>query len=604
MFRKDIVSLLHRIENLVSILILSALAVLPILEIVVRKFFQASVPGSAAFVQHFTLWIGFLGAAIAAREGRLLSLTAGPSLLQGGKRAVAEIFSGAVGAAVSVLLCIASLELVRAEAQGGTELVLGIPVWAAQAVMPVGFALIALRLGLHASETWFGRLIVAVLVAAIVSLGYFENLPGSGVLVPGILVLLAALALGAPIFVGLGGMAILLFWNASIPIASVPAETYRLVASPTLPTIPLFTLAGYILAESHAARRLVQVFRALFGWMPGGVAVASAAVCAFFTSFTGGSGVTILALGGLLFPMLLQDRNPEKFSLGLLTAGGSLGLLFPPSLPIILYGITAHTPINEMFLGTLLPGVLLFVLLAGWGMRQGILSGVVRTRFDLKEAAIALWEAKWEVLLPIITLVGIFGGFATLVEAAALTALYAFGVEFLIYRDLSIVRDLPRIVTSAATLIGGVLIILGVALGFTNYLVDADIPTAALEWIQSYIHSPLMFLLILNVFLLIVGCLMDIYSAIVVVVPLILPMGEAFGIHPVHLGAIFLANLELGYLTPPVGLNLFLASYRFERPLPEIYRAAVPMLLILGIGVLIITYVPWLSTALLSLLPK
>lgn len=593
-------SVLHRIENLTSVTILLILAVLPILEILIRKFFLAGIPGSTIFVQHFTLWIGFLGAAIAARDGKLLALTAGPALLRGFAKIIAQIFAGAVGCAISILLCIASIELIQAEAAGGKELILGISVWMTQIAMPVGFALVAIRLGLRASEGWFGRTLVFILVAVIVSLGYFEELPGSGILIPGILIILVAIALGAPIFVGLGGMAVLLFWNESVPIASVPAETYRLVVSPTLPTIPLFTLAGYILAESNASYRLVRVFRAFFGWIPGGVAVVSAAVCTFFTSFTGGSGVTILALGGLLFPMLLQDRNPERFSLGLLTAGGSLGLLFPPSLPIILYGITAHTPINEMFLGALLPGVLLFILLAGWGMLQGTLSGVERTRFNLKEAMVALWEAKWEILLPLITLVGIFGGFATLVEAAALTALYALVAEFLLHRDLRIGQDLPRIVTSAATLIGGVLIILGVALGFTSYLVDADIPTIALEWVQSYIHSPWVFLLVLNIFLLIVGCLMDIYSAIIVVVPLILPMGEAFGIHPVHLGAIFLANLELGYLTPPVGLNLFLASYRFERPLPEIYRAALPMLAILGIGVLIITYFPWLSTILLS----
>ncbi|MCI0529318.1 MAG: TRAP transporter small permease, partial [Nitrospira sp.] len=263
--------MLHRIENLLSVVILLTLAVLPILEILVRKFFLAGIPGSTVFVQHFTLWIGFLGAAIATREEKLLALTAGPSLLNGLVKATVQIFAGAVGCAVSVLLCIASVNLVQAEVGSGAQLVLGIPIWVAQTVMPIGFALIAIRLGLHASKTWFGRTIVFALAAGIVLLGHFESLPGSGILIPGILVLLAAIALGTPIFVGLGGMAILLFWNASTPIASVPAETYRLVVSPTLPTIPLFTLAGYILAESQASHRLVRVFRAFFGWMPGGV---------------------------------------------------------------------------------------------------------------------------------------------------------------------------------------------------------------------------------------------------------------------------------------------------------------------------------------------
>jgi tripartite ATP-independent transporter DctM subunit len=303
-------------------------------------------------------------------------------------------------------------------------------------------------------------------------------------------------------------------------------------------------------------------------------------------------------------PVLLSARYSERSSLGLLTAAGSLGLLFPPSLPVILYGIVSHQPIDRMFLGGILPGVVLLGLTAWWGTRLGDGGRTESRRFDRREAGRAIWEAKWELLLPVVVLVGIYGGFATLVEAAALTALYAFVVETFVYRDLKIAGDVPRVMAQCAILVGGVLIILGVALGFTNYLVDAEVPAKGVAWVSGAIHSPLVFLLLLNLFLLVVGCLMDIFSAIVVVVPLIVPMGEAFGIDPVHLGIIFLANMELGYLTPPVGMNLFLASYRFNKPLPEVYRAVIPMLLVLLAGVLLITYVPFLTTFLPGLLGR
>jgi tripartite ATP-independent transporter DctM subunit len=400
------------------------------------------------------------------------------------------------------------------------------------------------------------------------------------------------------VFTALGGAALILFWGEGVPIASIPVETYRLTVSPTLPTIPLFTLAGYFFAEGGASKRLVRVFQALAGWVRGGPAIATALVCAFFTSFTGASGVTILALGGLLMPVLRYAGYSERSSLGLLTACGSLGLLFPPSLPVILYGIVSHTPIDRLFLGGFLPGILMLLIVAWWGAREGARSGVAPSKFDAGEARRAIWEAKWELLLPLIVLIGLYGGFATLVEAAALTALYAFIVETFVYRDLTVGRDAPRVMSECGILVGGVLLILGVALGLTNYLIDAQVPARGVAWVTSTISSPLVFLFLLNLFLLVVGCLMDIFSAIVVVVPLIAPMGEAFGINPVHLGIIFLANMELGYLTPPVGMNLFLASYRFEKPLMEICRAVVPWLLILLGGVLIITYVPFLTTAL------
>jgi tripartite ATP-independent transporter DctM subunit len=589
---------LHGGENLLVSAALAAMAVLPLAEIALRAAAGIGVPGSSAFVQHLTLVVAMLGGAIAARESRLLSLSTGVGLLPARLRAAAQVFSGAVAAAVTALLCAASVRFVLLEREGGNELAAGVPVWAAQLVLPAGFGLVAIRLILHASPRWAGRLTAAAIAAGAVAAGALSPLDPSDLVVPAFVALGVATALGAPVFTALGGAALILFWGAEVPIAAIPVETYRLVVSPTLPTIPLFTLAGYFLAEGGASKRLVRVFQALAGWTRGGPAIVTALVCAFFTSFTGASGVTILALGGLLMPVLLAARYKERDALGLLTAAGSLGLLFPPSLPVILYGIVSRTPIDRMFLGGILPGVLLLGLTAWWGRRRGARTGAPTEAFDPREAGRAIWEAKWELVLPVVVLAGLYGGVATLVEAAALTALYAFVVETFVYRDLRLRRDAPRVTTECGILVGGVLMILGVALGFTNYLVDAEVPAKAVAWVKGTIDSKLVFLLLLNLFLLLVGCLMDIFSAIVVVVPLIAPMGEAFGIKPVHLGIIFLANMELGYLTPPVGMNLFLSSYRFGKPLPEVYRSVVPMLIVLFAGVLLITYVPALTTTL------
>jgi tripartite ATP-independent transporter DctM subunit len=593
--------LIHGGEGLMVVLPLAAMALIPIVEAALRSTLGVGIPGSGTIVQHLTLVVAMMGASVAARDGRLLTLSTGVGLLPERFRLAARAFSSGIAAAMSLLLAVASAQLVGLEREGGNLLVGSIPVWVAQAVLPVGFALIGLRLLWHAADTWAGRIVAAVLAAAVIRLGAFPLLPPEDLVAPALVALIAATVLGAPVFTALGGAALILFWGSGVPIAAIPVETYRLVVSPTLPTIPLFTLAGYFLAEGGASKRLVRVFLAFAGWLRGGPALVTALVCAFFTSFTGASGVTILALGGLLMPVLLAARYSERDSLGLLTASGSLGLLFPPSLPVILYGIVSHTPIDRMFLGSFMPGILLLAMTAWWGILRGKRARAEASPFDPREAWRAVLAAKWELLLPVVVGVGLFGGFATLVEAAALTAVYAFVVETFIHRDLRLFRDVPGVIAKCGTLVGGVLIILGVALGLTSYMVDAQIPARALEWVRGSISSPLVFLLLLNIFLLAVGCLMDIFSAIVVVVPLITPMGAAFGIDPVHLGVIFLANLELGYLTPPVGMNLFLSSYRFGKPLPEVYRSVVPMLLVLLVGVLLITYVPLLTTLLPSL---
>jgi tripartite ATP-independent transporter DctM subunit len=327
-------------------------------------------------------------------------------------------------------------------------------------------------------------------------------------------------------------------------------------------------------------------------------------LCSFFTVFTGGSGVTILALGGLLFPALVRDGYRDRFALGLLTASGSLGLLLPPALPLIVYAVIAMIPVEDLFRAGLIPGLLLTTALAGWGIREGAARGASRTPFRFAEARAALWAAKWEALMPVVALTAIFSGWATPIESAALTAFYAVATQAGVHHELSFNGDLRRVLCNCAALVGGVLIILAVAVGLTSYMITADVPGQLLQWTQQHIGSRTMFLLALNGFLLVVGCLMDIFSATIVVVPLIVPLGIAYGVDPVHLGIIFIANLELGYLTPPVGLNLFLASYRFKRPLLEVYRASLPALLILGVGVLLITYFPWLTLGILEWLGR
>ena len=594
--------LLSRIEPTIAGVALAAMVLLPLAEIAWRALFKIGIPGSGPFVQHLTLWVGLLGAAIAAREGRLLTLASGDYMPAPWRRP-AHIVSSAVAAGVTALLFRASLSMVLIERQSHT-MVASVPTWIAQLVLPLAFLLIALRLAWRADERWIGRAIAAAGLATGAWLSQYPQVLEGKPPWPGLTLVFAGAVLGGPIFAVLGGVAVLLFMRNGVPIAAMPVETYRLAVSPTLAAVPLFTLTGYLLSEGHASRRLVGVFRAFFGWIPGGTAVVVAVVCAFFTAFTGGSGVTILALGALLFQALRQDQYRERFSLGLITACGSLGLLFPPSMPIILYGIVAQIPIEDLFIGGILPGFLLLGMVAVLGSREGMKTGAGRHPFEPRVAVRAVKDAAFELLLPVIVMIAIFGGFATIVEASALTALYAFVVEVFVKRDLNLTRDVPRVLRHSVVLIGGVLVILGVAMGLSSYMVDAEVPAKLVEWTRRYVHSPFGFLLGLNLFLLVVGCLLDIFSAIVVVVPLIVPLGQAFGINPVHLGIIFVANLELGYLTPPVGLNLFLSSYRFNKPVLEVARASLPMLMILLFGVLVITYVPWLTTGLLGMMGK
>ena len=409
-----------------------------------------------------------------------------------------------------------------------------------------------------------------------------------------ILIVLMAV-MGAPVFVVLSSFAIVGFYLSDIQFAALIVDIYsKFSNNPVLYTIPIFTFAGYILAESKASVRIVNFSQALFGWLPGGLAIVSLVACAFFTAFTGASGVTIIALGGLLYPALIKEHYQEKFSLGLLTSSGSLGLLFFPSLPIIIYGVVSETSITQLFAAGLIPGIFLIVILSIYSIFVAKRAHLSKTPFSLRVLVKTARQAKWELFIPVILIVGIFGGFVTLGEIASITVAYALIVEVLIHRDIR-PGYIPTIMHQSMVLVGGIFIIFGSALALTTYMIDAEIPLITLNYIQAHISSKIVFLIALNIFLLIVGCIMDIYSALVVVVPLIVPIAMSYEINPVHLGIIFLTNLEIGYSTPPVGMNLFISCIRFDKSVITLYRAAVPFILILLIGLLVITYVPELS---------
>ncbi|MCD6389267.1 MAG: TRAP transporter large permease subunit [Desulfobulbaceae bacterium] len=414
------------------------------------------------------------------------------------------------------------------------------------------------------------------------------------------LITLILALLGTPLFIVISALALLSFHSVDIDISVVIIEMSRLAETPMLLSLPLFIFAGTLLAESNTPKRLLNLSHLLLSWMPGGLAVVSLVVCAVFTAFTGASGVTIFALGGLLFPALVKDHYSERFSLGLITTSGSLGLLFPPSLPLILYGVISGTRIDHLFLAGILPGILMLVLLIAYSMTRPRTKRKNYIRPSRTDILAGLKESAWELPLPIIVLGGIYGGIFVVGEAAAVTALYVLIVEVLIYRDISW-RELPAIMTKSMMLFGGILVVLAASMATTNFLVDQEVPMRLFDLIRSHITSKYTFLLLLNLFLLIVGSMLDIFSALVLILPLIVPIAEGYDVNMIHLGIIFLTNLQIGYCTPPVGLNLFLASYRFDKPVVELYRATLPFLALLLVALLIITYFPALSLFLVNL---
>lgn len=597
----------RHLEHGLLIPALLAAAFLPLADTLGRPF-GFFVPAGADYLQQLVLWLAFLGGLVATREHRHLSLSTAELFGEGRVRQFGRVLAAAVSAATVAILTYAAVGLVLANREEGRKLMGGVPVWLLELVMPAALGLMALRFAQAASKGWLGRMIALAAVPAAFALGLVpDRMATAGW--PMAVLILTALVLGTPVFVAMAALALFFFFRDGLPVTAVTAEVYRLVSSPTLPAIPLLTACGYVLAESDASLRLFRFFKSLLGWMPGGLAVIVIAVCALFTTFTGGSGITVIAIGGLVLPMLIKDGYPEGFSLGLVTAAGSLGLLFPPSLPVILYSVVAGTrdqnvPADLLYLAGLLPGILMIVMVAAYAVRRGQTLGIPRQSFSAAEVAKATWEAKWELSLPIFV-VGLFmTGKTSMVETAALAFVYAMVVECFVTRDLHVFRTLPTALIKSSVLAGAVLILLSAAMGITSYIVDAQIPDTLVTWVRTHIESRWVFLLALNGLLIIVGCLVDIFSAIVVLAPLLVPMAVAFNVHPIQLGVIFLANLELGYLTPPVGLNLYLAASRFNKPLTTVVRTVLPFLLIMAVAVLLITYVPQISIGVLRALGR
>ena len=597
-----------RVERGLLIGALALLALLPLVDALGRPLGGFHVPGGASYVQQLTLWLAFLGGLLATGEGRHLTLSTADLFPEGRVRAAGRVLSAALSAATLGVLAYASLGLLAANREEGKLLPGGLPEWVSESVLPVSLALMALRFALSAGRAARARLVACLAVP----LAFLPGLaPAYGALLvwPAVALIVVCLLLGAPVFVAMASLALLLFFKDQTPVTAVIAEVYRLISSPTLPAIPLLTACGYVLAESGASTRLLRCFRSLLGWMPGGLAVIVVAVCALFTTFTGGSGVTIIAVGGLVYPMLRDDGYPEGFSLGLVTAAGSLGLLLPPSLPVILYSVVAGTrdhnvPADSLYLAGLLPGLLMILMVAAYAVWVGRRLELRQQRFSLLELLGATWAAKWELFLPVLIILLFAGGHASMLETAAAALAFAVISQCLVTRDLSLRGGLPAALVKSSVLTGSVLILLSAAMGITSYVVDAQVPEQLVLWVRTHIHSQVMFLLALNLLLIVVGCLVDIFSAIVVLAPLIVTLGAAFGVDPVHQGVIFLANLELGFLTPPVGLNLYLSSSRFGKPLTEVTRHAFPFLLIMALAVLLITYVPELSVGVLKALGR
>lgn len=413
--------------------------------------------------------------------------------------------------------------------------------------------------------------------------------------------LLVVIALvGAPLFAVIAAAAMLGFHSNGIDLQTISIEFYRLTETSALLALPLFTFAGYVLAESKTSHRLVRLTQAFLGWLPGGLPLVALLTCAFFTAFTGASGVTIVAIGAMLLPALREAGYQEKFSLGLVTTSGSLGLLILPALPLIIYGVVAQrivgdqVTLEDLFIAGVLPAMLMVVALWAWSLWTHRGQQRQLQPFNWTEARAALWDAKWEIPLPIVVLGGIYSGALVISDAAAVTALYVLIVEVFIYREIPL-KKLPEIMRDAMVMVGGILVIMGMALAFTNFLVDASVPEALLDWVKQYIDSKITFLLALNILLLVLGCMLDIFAALIIMVPLLLPVALDYGIDPLHLGIIFLANMQIGYFTPPVGMNLFIASIRFRKPIAELWSASFPFFVVLLGVVLLITYVPWLS---------
>jgi len=595
---------LWRFDEVLSSLALVLMMLIPLIEIVLRPLLGSGIANAPVLVQHCGLILAMFGAVAAERHGHLSSLGSSLANVGGASfQVLVHSFSKGSASVICGLLALACWRFVASEIDVAHTLAYGIAVWWVQAAMPLGFLLLGAKLGSRcARTTWLKGVLGLVLPLA----GYLlaDAFDGTALpLWPGVLWLLAVLLSGAPIFVVLGGLALALFWQDGQPLASVALSHYQITVNPSLPALPLFTLAGMVFARTQAAKRLGDVFIALFGGGVIGTVLASAVMCSFFTAFTGGSGVTILALGGLLLPLLRSAGLPEQRGISLVTSASALGVLLAPSVPLIMYAIIARVPINTMFLAGIVPAVVMVVFLLLFGGYLNRSSVLVKTprepvdRPDISHILSMIWIAKWEILAPIVAIGSLVSGLATPMESAALTAGYAVLTQALAHRELN-VRLLGQCLTECTQIIGGVMLILGMALGLTNYLVDSGVPNTAIEWVQGVIPNKFVFLLVLNVFLLAAGALMEIFAAIVFLVPLLLPVSLSYGIDPVHFGIIFLANLEMGFLCPPAGMNIYFASAMFGKPVRYVAVSVLPALLALFLGTLAISWLPILATGL------
>jgi C4-dicarboxylate transporter, DctM subunit len=615
-------------ENAFAPALLILITLILAMTIVARAIGFPTLRASNDYIRYLVLWISFAGAMITTREKSHLSLSIGIDRIPEKARLWVTTGTSFISVVVCTVQSVSALSFVLSGFDP-SQSVGFIPIRIAALIMPVGFGFMTFRFILTPAPGSGRRWIALLGVPAGLVIGWTPLVSTLQVLLPGasqtsawlsaagpafaaavgpvlstlylplIVLLIASVFLGGPIFVLVGGLALLFFFHADGALETAANQAFTMITGDVIPSIPLFTLAGYIISESKSGERLVALFRTLFGWLPGGLALMSILICAFLTTFTGASGVTIIAVGSLLLFILKGGGYNERFGRGLLTASGSIGLLFPPSLPVILYGVVSLTNIKQMFVGGILPGAFLVLSLAAMGIWRARKDSVPRTALDLRQALSALWKSLGEIILPFLILVLFLRGVTTLVETGAVAVIYALFLEVVIHRDLKI-RELPAVFLKSVVILGGILIILACASGLSYYIVDAQIPQQLTQWLRAYVHSPYVFLILLNLVLLIKGFFIDIFSAITIVVPLITPLAVAYGINPVHLGIIFLANLELGYVTPPLGLNLFLASYRFGKPVIQIYRDVIPFQLVMLAAVLVITYVPWMTTALLG----
>jgi tripartite ATP-independent transporter DctM subunit len=599
-----------RFDEVLASAALVLMTLIPLIEIALRPLMGRGIENAPVLVQHLGLILAMMGAVAAERHGHLSSLGNGISGVGGSQvQRALKLFSDASAAVICGLLGLASWRFVETQIGLPQALAYGVPAWWVQIWIPAGFALLGIKLGARCAPSDSLKLPSGLALTAAGVWLAFVFYRSEVALWPGMVWLLVVLLAGAPIFSVLGGLALLLFWHEGLPLASVALSHYQITVNPSLPALPLFTLAGLVFARTGASKRLGAVFIALFGGGMTGTVLAAAVLCSFFTAFTGGSGVTILALGGLLLPLLRQSGLPERRGIGLVTSASALGVLLAPSVPLIMYAIIARVPINTMFLAGVLPALVMvfFLVTVGGYLKRGTQVPPLPEPPEQIQSInvpvfwVAFWAAKWEILAPVIALGSLVSGLATPTESAALTAAYAILTQAFAHRELSWVT-LGKCLAYCTQIIGGVMLILGMALGLTNYLVDSGLPNDAIDLVQGAIPEKWVFLLALNVFLLAAGSLMEIYAAIVFLVPLLLPVALSYGIDPVHFGIIFLANMEMGFLAPPAGMNLYFASAMFEKPIRYVAVAVLPALLAIFLGSLAISWIPFLSTGLASYL--